>query len=258
VFDALHALAMVRARRGDPGYRELLDRAKELAEEVGDLQFVAPVAAARAEAAWLEGRPDAVAPETAAAFALALDCDDPGFLGMLGIWRWRAGIDITLPDHVDDVYRLQLSGDEKAAAELWFDRGCGYDGALALASSEDPALLRRALDRLQQLGARPAAAIVSRRLRQLGERRVRTGPRRRTSANPAGLTQRQLEVLALLSEGLRNAEIAERLIVAERTVDHHVSAILGKLDARTRGEAVARAAELGLSRSAGPAASSAG
>src|SRR5581483_11804511 len=152
-------------------------------------------------------------------------------------------------------YRLQLSGDAERAAELWFQRGCPYDGALALAASEAPALLRQALECLQELGARPAAAIVSRRLRQLGERSVRTGPRQRTRANPAGLTQRQVEVLALLSEGLRNAEIADRLVVAEKTVDHHVSAILGKLGARTRGEAAATAAQLGLSRSAGPEAS---
>jgi DNA-binding NarL/FixJ family response regulator len=60
------------------------------------------------------------------------------------------------------------------------------------------------------------------------------------------LTARELEVLALLSEGLRNAQIAERLVVSDRTVDHHVSAILRKLGARTRGEAVAEAARLAL------------
>ncbi len=50
----------------------------------------------------------------------------------------------------------------------------------------------------------------------------------------------------LLAEGLRNAEIAERLVVSERTVDHHVSAILRKLDARTRGQAAAEAMRLGV------------
>ena len=96
------------------------------------------------------------------------------------------------------------------------------------------------------MGARPAAAIVTRKLRALGERGVPRGPRPATRSNAAGLTARQQEVLALMAQGLRNGEIAERLVVSQKTVDHHVSAILRKLEVRTRGEATARAGELGL------------
>jgi DNA-binding NarL/FixJ family response regulator len=87
-------------------------------------------------------------------------------------------------------------------------------------------------------------------MRALGFRDVPRGPRRATSGNPAGLTDRELEVLALLAEGLRNPDIADRLVVSARTVDHHVSSILGKLGARTRGEAAAAAIRLGLARGA--------
>jgi DNA-binding NarL/FixJ family response regulator len=93
------------------------------------------------------------------------------------------------------------------------------------------------LTELQRLGARPRAAAVSRRVRTMGARHVPRGPQSATKANPARLTKRELEVLALITEGLRNNEIAGRLFLSVKTVDHHVSAILGKLGARTRGEA---------------------
>jgi len=96
------------------------------------------------------------------------------------------------------------------------------------------------------LGARPAAAIASRRLRESGQRGLRRGPRAQTLANPLGLTGRQMEVLELLAQGMRNAEIAERLILSRKTVDHHVSAILGKLEVRTRNEATAKALRMGI------------
>ena len=73
-----------------------------------------------------------------------------------------------------------------------------------------------------------------------------TGPRPRTQSNPAGLTARELELLPLLAEGLRNTQIADRLVVSPRTVDHHVSAILGKLGVKTRSQAATEAIRRGL------------
>src|SRR5438067_10085831 len=111
---------------------------------------------------------------------------------------------------------------------------------------DDEECRRRGLDELNRLGARPVAAIISRRLRERGVRRLPRGPRPTTRSNPVGLTAREQEVLVLLALGLRNAEIAERLVVSQKTVGHHVSAILRKLAARSRAEAAVRAAELGL------------
>jgi DNA-binding NarL/FixJ family response regulator len=155
--------------------------------------------------------------------------------------------------------RAAAAGAHREAAAR-YARALRYPAALAPDARAE--LLRRradecyltaqfeeAIEQLGRLGARPAAAIVARRLRRRGVRGVPRGPRERTRSNPAGLTAHELEVLRLLTDGLRNAQIAERLVVSERTVDHHVSAVLRKLVASTRGEAAARAPQLGL---AGP------
>jgi len=91
-----------------------------------------------------------------------------------------------------------------------------------------------------------APGTARRRLRELGVRGLARGPRPATRANPANLTTSELEVLALVAEGLRNAEIAERLFISAETVEHHVSAILAKLGVHTRGEAAKAAARLGI------------
>jgi DNA-binding CsgD family transcriptional regulator len=138
-----------------------------------------------------------------------------------------------------------------SAAQAWRDIGCPYETALALADGDDDQVVLSAVEELERQGARPAARIVARRLRERGVRGVPRGPRPRTRENPAGLTARELEVLALLAEGLRNAQIAQRLVVSEKTVGHHVSAVLRKLDVRTRGEAGAKAVRRGLTEGFG-------
>jgi DNA-binding NarL/FixJ family response regulator len=244
---ALVVLGLVRSRRGDPGQWEPLDEAAGLAEPTGELLRLGLVASARAEAAWLEGNHDAVVAATDQAFALALARKSSGTLGELAVWRARAGVVEELRVEVSRPYALELAGEAQRAAALWARQGFPYEAALALAHADDAESLRRALDQLQRLGAAPAAALVARRLRQRGERGLRRGPRPTTQANPAGLTQRQLDVLALLAHGLRNAEIAERLFLSNRTVEHHVAAILRKLSVKTRAQASAEAVRLGLS-----------
>jgi DNA-binding CsgD family transcriptional regulator len=87
-------------------------------------------------------------------------------------------------------------------------------------------------------------------MRRLGIRSIPVGPRTATRASPLGLTRREREVLGLIRAGHTNAEIAAKLFISVRTVAHHVSAVLAKLDAPTREVAASHAARLGL---AGPA-----
>lgn len=244
---ALTVLARVRARRADPDVVPLLDRARALADPTGELGRIAPVAVAGAEAAWLRGDAAAARAATDGALDLAARAESADVLVELQTWRRRAGIEEpVLSTSGTGPYALELVGDAAAAAAAWSELGRPYEAALARADVGTEDDMRASLAALESLGAHAAASLVARRLRRIGGRDVPRGPRRSTRANAAGLTARELDVVRLVAEGLRNAEIAERLFLSPRTVDHHVSAILRKLGARTRGEAVAAAGRLGL------------
>ena len=217
-----------------------------MAEVTGELQRIEPAAVARAEAAWLEDRPEAVVAATESPLNLALKRNSPWVVGELTCWRRRAGLDEEVPAIAPEPFAAQLAGDWSRAADLWSALGCDYEAALALADSGDHEAMRQALAEFQRLGAKPAAALTARWLRERGARGLPRGPRPSTRRNPARLTAREFEVLALVARGQRNAEIAQRLFLTEKTIDHHVSAILGKLGIRSRADVAAAARRLGI------------
>ena len=246
---ALVVLARVRLRRGDPGVSKALDEAAELAFASGEVQRIAPVVAARAEAAWIEGTLAASLDEIRRGYKMTCKISDSWMQGELAFWLWRAGRLTEATEQIARPWALQITGDWPAAAAAWEAINCPYEQALALAECKNESAVRSALEIFEGLGAGPMAGITRRKLRESGVRNIPRGSHERTKQNPHQLTRRQLQVLALLAEGCRNAEIAGRLFVTEKTVDHHVSAVLEKLQVRSRGEAAAVANRLGLNTS---------
>jgi DNA-binding CsgD family transcriptional regulator/tetratricopeptide (TPR) repeat protein len=239
-------LGLLRARRGLPDAWGPLFEAGVVADGTAQLWWRGQVAAARAEAAWLEGRPDEVVESTEDAYRQACESGSPWAVGELGLWRRRAGVTEDPATPLVAPFALHAAGDHVGASDWWRDAGCHYEAALALADAGDERTLRRSLAELHRLDAGPAAKIVARRLRRGGARHLPRGPRATTRANPGGLTRRETEILALLAEGLRNREIAGRLFLSPRTVDYHVAGILRKLGVRGRVQAVREAARLGM------------
>ena len=236
--------ALVALRRHGAG-RDSLNDAWRLACRFAEPIRMLPVAAAIVEMTWTTGASD---DRISRCRELLIEGPTVGLewsRGELAVWLRRVGetVDAT---GVAEPYRLVLDGAYEAAADEFHRLSMPYDAALALLDSGDPAFAARALDILDRLGADAVASKVRRDLRAAGQSMVPARRRSATLANPAGLTARQVEVLRLLDEGLTNTELADRLFLSVKTVDHHVSAILAKLEVNKRRDAVRKARELGI------------
>jgi DNA-binding CsgD family transcriptional regulator/tetratricopeptide (TPR) repeat protein len=247
---ALEVLGVIRARRGEPGAWEYLDEAAAAVDASGAPQWmIIAVRLARAEAYWLQGEPRRAAQETELADDIAVGAD--GWeRGEIAVWLRRTTSDRSPRGELAEPYRLQVAGEWAEAARAWAGLGCPYEAALALHDASEEAALREALQIFTGLGAPAAAQLTRHTMRQLGFRSIPAGPRTATRAHPLGLTRREREVLDLICAGHTNAEIAAKLFLSTRTVDHHVSAVLAKLGAPTRGAAASHAARLGLTSAA--------
>jgi DNA-binding SARP family transcriptional activator/DNA-binding CsgD family transcriptional regulator/tetratricopeptide (TPR) repeat protein len=240
---ALAVAGALAARRG--GDAAALDEALQITIRIGDTQNLVPVIAARAEAAWIAGRLPDIAAEVDRAWTAAVAHPRPWELGELTWWLQVAGEHRQAPIPPARPFALMLAGAHRAAAQEWRVLGCPLWSAYALARSPQVQDAQECLDVLGRLGV-PAVRRAVLRDRRAHGLPVPRGPRPASRANPAGLTAREVEVLRLLADGLSYAEVAERLILSEKTVGHHVSAVLRKLGEPTRSRAVAAAARRGI------------
>lgn len=238
-------LADLAVRRGDPDASERLADATAQADPTGDPQQITPVLELAIERALIGNEPVPRERILRLADEWRSRSSFAGGGVRLAAWAAVAGLDLGFVGASPAPFGAMLARDWRAAADAFGDVGWSYDRALMLSLLDGREALAEALETARGLGAEPLRRRVVGRMRSLGLA-VPRGPRGTTLANPAGLTARQLEVLALLAAGLTNAEIAERLVVSQRTAEHHVAAVLAKLGVATRRQAARRAAELGL------------
>lgn len=234
-------LARLMARRGDPSAETLANRAVELVSETHDLYRTWTALVPRAEIAWLADDLAPLAPQIRTLLESAVERRDPWVTAEIARWLQRSGAELPDLPNVAGPHGLALSGDWRGAAADWRERDNVYEAALASLDADDPAAVREAHEILVALGAHGVLPKAAQRLRELGAP-VPRGPRQTTMANAAGLTEREAEIAELVAAGLSNHEIAERLVLSDKTVGHHVSAILGKLGLRRRAEVAARLA----------------
>jgi DNA-binding CsgD family transcriptional regulator/tetratricopeptide (TPR) repeat protein len=235
-------------RQGAP---ESGSRITELAAQlraIGIELWFTTTAAACAEATWLRDDADGVERAINAELDAAIALGEPYRTGQLAVWLRRVG---RLPDDfhhaVARPYELELAGDFREAAREWAALGCPYDQALALLAGDETAM-RDGLRILDALGAKPAAELARRRLHAIGARGVQRGRYGHARADPQGLTRREREISELVASGMSNEDIARQLHRSTRTIEHHVSAILGKLGVSSRAQAIALARDAGRGR----------
>ena len=248
-FPALTVLARLRIRRGDPDSETPLDAARRLAATMGEPQRTVYVAVAAAEEAWLlhdttDPAFEAAKAQLREAYGMAEQRHSRWGMEDLALWLHVLGEPVAGTERFSSPFREHCESRWKEASEGWRLLSRPYEQALALGAGDENEQ-RQALEIFDRLGAIPAAARLRREMRA-GGARVPRGPTAGTRANAAGLTRRQVQVLALVDEGLSNSEIARRLCISAKTAEHHVSAIMDRLEAPTRGAAAAAARSRGL------------
>lgn len=238
------AWGRVQVRRGDHGAADTLRSALAISPKSA-LQYRWSPVCGLAELAWLEDRTAEIPGILEPILEQVKAADSPWARGEVSLWLWRAGAIAEPLNGSAEPFAVLVEGDWRRSAGLWEEIGCPYERAFALAHG-DEAAMRDAVASFKRLGAVPAAARLTAQMRARGIVGIPRGPRRSTGSHPANLTPRQAEVLALMAAGLTNSEIAERLSITAKTAEHHVSAVLQKLEVQNRAAAVAQAVAHGL------------
>ncbi len=240
----LTVLATIKMRKGD--HTDLLsdlNEAKDRAFETLELQRIIQVLAAFLEYEWITGQQVIESEVLENTIKMTETMGNIYGKSELSFWLQKArGQKLPL----DEVYAGFDMGNtlkiQKAAA-VWKKAGHAYNQALLLFDGDEDDK-RKALIMMQDIGATAVYEKMKAAMKTSGIKNIPRGLRKSTRENPLFLTGRELDVLLLLKESLQNKEIASRLFISAKTVDHHITSILFKLDVNSRSKAVSEALRL--------------
>jgi len=240
---ALVVVATIKMRRGHSDVLPLLLEAKDNALKTLEPQRIIPVMAALLEYEWITGN-NLI--EKAILDDVMNIIEPRGIIyenSAFAFWLLKARTQKVQLREFFDGYKVDNPATALNASYLWKQLGCPYEQALALfEGGEDDK--RKAIEIVHNLGADAVYEKMKLEMRRSGIKSIPRGIRKSTQSNSALLTGRELDVLQLLNEGLQNKEIAFRLFISAKTVDHHISSIFFKLDVNSRAKAVQQAVRL--------------
>ncbi len=241
---ALTVLATIKMRRGKRDALPLLLEAKTKAFETNELQRIIPVFLSLLEYEWITGESYIETEVLSGAIERMVKLEKFSKKSRFHFWLKKVGKEYLLPTGENE--DKSVSGVPfRLDASFWEKLGCPYEQALTLVEGNEDDK-REALLIIQQLGGDAVYEKIKMEMRAVGIKKIPRGMRLSTKTNPAQLTNRELDVLQLLHKAVQNKEIAQTLFISPKTVDHHISSILFKLDVNTRAKAVSEAVRLGI------------
>jgi DNA-binding CsgD family transcriptional regulator/tetratricopeptide (TPR) repeat protein len=241
----LALLSTIKIRKGDADTVGYLNEAKRLAIRTKEHSRIIPILIAELEYEWLTGKKKITEEELGLAIGLIQKVDNIILNSEFAFWLQKARKKDLGLSELYEPYKLLKEGKIELAVGFWESAGCPFDKAIALfAGGEED--MKNALLIFQQIGASAVYEKIKMEMRAGGIKKIPRGLRESTKANPAQLTNRELDVLHLLQKGIQNKEIAGALFISPKTADHHISNILFKLDVNSRAKAVTEAVRLGI------------
>ncbi|WP_147160497.1 helix-turn-helix transcriptional regulator [Novosphingobium sediminis] len=245
-FPAILAQAMAAVRKGEPEAHKAISECVELAQRMGSKRRLAEALLGEIEYLALNGHRDKASELAKTCGQLAVESADPYNSNLAALWMFRLGhTPQDLGAALHGAVSEEFAGEGGAAAAVWLGGGYRFNASLARLYTVGTAAEAEFLEALQELQAMGALAGIALAGSLAAERGIRLpaqgrkrGPYRAARSHPLGLTRREVDILRMMVDGESNREIAERLGRSLRTVEHHVSAILGKIGIESRVQAV--------------------